>query len=63
MIPLILNLSNMSQEWIHTDQPSCITTVKYPDGEIKEIDHYYGHIMIDDSLTAFEKKIERKIGT
>lgn len=46
-----------------TDQPSCITTVKYPDGEIKEIDHYYGHIMIDDSLTAFEKKIERKIGT
>ena len=46
-----------------TDQPSCITTVKYPDGEIKEIDHYYGHIMIDDSLTAFEKKTERKIGT
>lgn len=46
-----------------TDQPSCITTVKYPDGEIKEIDHYYGHIMIDDSLTAFEKKIERIIGT
>lgn len=46
-----------------TDQPSCITTVKYTDGEIKEIDHYYGHIMIDDSLTAFEKKIERKIGT
>lgn len=46
-----------------TDQPSCITTVKYLDGQIKEIDHYYGHIMIDDSLTSFEKKIERKIGT
>jgi len=25
-----------------TDQPSCITTVKYSDGETKEIDHYYG---------------------
>ncbi|MDK2801649.1 MAG: hypothetical protein PWQ70_3268 [Clostridiales bacterium] len=46
-----------------TDQPSCITTVKYSDGETKEIDHYYGHIFIDNSLTAFEKKIERIIGT
>lgn len=46
-----------------TDQPSCITTVKYSDGETKEIDHYYGHIFIDNSMTAFEKKIERIIGT
>lgn len=46
-----------------TDQPSCITTVKHSDGKTKEIDHYYGHIFIDNSLTAFEKKIERIIGT
>lgn len=46
-----------------TDRPSCITTVKYSNGETKEIDHYYGHISIDDSLTAFENKIERIIGT
>ncbi|KOA19500.1 hypothetical protein CLHOM_21080 [Clostridium homopropionicum DSM 5847] len=45
-----------------TDQPSCITTVKYSGEETKEIDHYYGHIMIDDSLAAFEKKIDRIIG-
>jgi hypothetical protein len=46
-----------------TDCPSCITTVKYSNGETKEIDHYYGHVLIDDSLTAFENKIERIIGT
>ena len=46
-----------------TDQPSCITTVKYSDGQTKEIDHYYGHILIDDNLTAFEEKIDRIIGT
>jgi len=46
-----------------TDCPSCITTVKYSNGETKEIDHYYGHVLIDDSLTEFEKKIERIIGT
>jgi hypothetical protein len=46
-----------------TDCPSCITTVKYSNGETKEIDHYYGHVLIDNSLTAFEKKIERIIGT
>ncbi|MDL0419687.1 DUF6438 domain-containing protein [Caldibacillus thermoamylovorans] len=46
-----------------TDCPSCITTVKYSNGETKEIDHYYGHVLIDDSLTAFKKKIERIIGT
>ncbi len=46
-----------------TDCPSCITTVKYSNWETKEINHYYGHILIDDSLTAFEKKIERIIGT
>jgi hypothetical protein len=37
--------------------------VKHSDGKTKEIDHYYGHIFIDNSLTAFEKKIERIIGT
>ncbi|NSW90363.1 MAG: hypothetical protein HPY74_06760 [Firmicutes bacterium] len=46
-----------------TDCPSCITTVKYSNGKTKEIDHYYGHVLIDDSLTAFEKMIERIIGT
>ncbi|WP_243641328.1 DUF6438 domain-containing protein [Xylanivirga thermophila] len=46
-----------------TDQSSCITTIKYLDGESKEINHYYGHVLIDDSLTAFEKKIDRIIGT
>ena len=46
-----------------TDCHSCITTVKYSNGETKEIDHYYGHVLIDDSLTEFEKKIERIIGT
>jgi len=46
-----------------TDCPSCITTVKYSNGETKEIDHYYGHISIDDSLTEFENRIERIIGT
>ncbi len=46
-----------------TDGPSCITTIKYSDGETKEINHYYGHVLIDDSLTAFEKNIERIIGT
>ena len=46
-----------------TDQPSCITTIKYSDGETKEINHYYGHVLIDDSLTEFEKNIERIIGT
>jgi len=46
-----------------TDQSSCITTIKYLDGESKEINHYYGHVLIDDSLTAFENKIERIIGT
>mgnify|MGYP000903473069 FL=1 len=46
-----------------TDQPSCKTTVKFSDGETKEIDHYYGHVLIDNSLTAFEKKIEGIIGT
>jgi len=46
-----------------TDCPSCITTVKYSNGETKEIDHYYGHVLIDDSLTEFEKNIERIIGT
>ena len=45
-----------------TDQPSCKTTVKFSDGETKEIDHYYGHVLIDNSLTAFEKKIEGIIG-
>lgn len=34
-----------------TDQPSCITTVKYFDGDSKEIDHYYGDILLDDRLT------------
>jgi len=33
-----------------TDQSSCITTIKYLDGESKEINHYYGHVLIDDSL-------------
>ncbi|MBZ4647048.1 MAG: hypothetical protein JG777_2537 [Clostridia bacterium] len=46
-----------------TDQPSCITTIKYSDGETKEIDHYYGHVLIDDRLIAFERKIEKIIGT
>ncbi len=46
-----------------TDQPSCITTIKYSGGETKEINHYYGHVLIDDSLTEFEKNIERIIGT
>jgi hypothetical protein len=46
-----------------TDQPSCITTVKYSDGQTKEIDHDYGNILVDDSLAAFEKKIDRIIGT
>jgi hypothetical protein len=46
-----------------TDQPSCITTVKYSDGDSKEIDHYYGDILIDDRLTNFEKRIESIIGT
>ncbi|KAJ49367.1 hypothetical protein BD780_003506 [Clostridium tetanomorphum] len=46
-----------------TDQPSCITTVKYSDGDSKEIDHYYGDILIDNRLTDFEKKIESIIGT
>ncbi len=46
-----------------TDQPSCITTVKYSDGDSKEIDHYYGDILLDDRLTDFEKKIESIIGT
>ncbi len=46
-----------------TDGPSCITTIKYSDGATKEINHYYGHVLIDDSLTAFEKNIERIIGT
>ncbi|HOV26600.1 MAG TPA: DUF6438 domain-containing protein [Pseudobacteroides sp.] len=46
-----------------TDQPSCITTIKYSDGETKEINHYYGHVLIDDSLIEFEKNIERIIGT
>ncbi|WP_242620455.1 DUF6438 domain-containing protein [Senegalia massiliensis] len=46
-----------------TDQPSCITTVIYINGKKKEIDHYYGHFLIDDSLTKLENKIERIIGT
>ena len=46
-----------------TDQPSCITTVKYCDGDSREIDHYYGDILLDDSLTNFEKQLERIIGT
>ena len=46
-----------------TDQPSCITTVKYPDGEIKEIDNYLGHILLDEDLILFEKRIERIRGT
>jgi len=29
-----------------TGQPSCITTIKYLDGETKEISHYYGHVLI-----------------
>ena len=46
-----------------TDQSSCITTIKYLDGESKEINHYYGHVLIDDRLIAFERKIEKIIGT
>jgi len=46
-----------------TDQPSCITTVKYPDDEIKEIDHYLGHVLLDENLILFEKRIERILGT
>ena len=46
-----------------TDQPSCITTVKYSNGKTKEIDHYYGHILMDDSLAIFEKKRDRIIRT
>ena len=52
-----------SGEEFITDQPSCITTVKYSDGQTKEIDHDYGNILVDDSLAAFEKKIDRIIGT
>ncbi len=52
-----------SGEEFITDQPFCITTVKYSDGQTKEIHHYYGHVLIDDSLAAFEKKIDRIIGT
>lgn len=51
-----------SGEEFITDQPSCITTVKYSDGQTKEIDHDYGNILVDDSLAAFEKKIDRIIG-
>lgn len=46
-----------------TDQPSCITTVKFADGDSKKIDHYYGDILKDDSLSVLEKKIEIIIGT
>ena len=46
-----------------TDQPSCITTVKYPDDEIKEIYHYLGHVLLDENLILFEKRIERILGT
>jgi hypothetical protein len=46
-----------------TDCSSCITTVKYSNGETKEIDHYYGHVLINDRLTAFERKIEKIIAT
>ena len=46
-----------------TDCPSCITTVKYSNRENKEINHYYGDVLKDDSLTTFENKIERVIGT
>src|SRR5690554_3964075 len=38
-----------------TDYPSCITTVKFTDGETKEINHYYGDVLVDDRLTRFEK--------
>lgn len=46
-----------------TDQPSCITTVKYCDGDSKEIDHYYGDTLLENDLIDFEKKLERIIGT
>jgi hydroxymethylpyrimidine pyrophosphatase-like HAD family hydrolase len=45
-----------------TDQASCITTVKFTDSEIKEINHYLGDLLLDDSLTVFEKNIEKIIG-
>lgn len=52
----------MYHVWIHKIAENN-TTVKYSNGETKEIDHYYGHVLIDDRLIAFERKIEKIIGT
>lgn len=48
-----------------TCQPSCITTVKFADGTVKEIDHYLGIISLNDKpddLTKFENAMERIVG-
>lgn len=48
-----------------TCQPSCITTVKFSDGTVKEIDHYFGLLNPDNrlkNLTRFENSVERIIG-
>ncbi|MGB7604538.1 MAG: DUF6438 domain-containing protein [Lutisporaceae bacterium] len=46
-----------------TDHPSCITTVKYLNGEIKTVDHYLGHFLVDKKLSEFENSIDRILGT
>jgi hypothetical protein len=46
-----------------TDLPFCITTVKFLDGTVKEIDHYLGYPEFRDSLEKFEDNIDRIIGS
>ena len=41
-----------------TDQSSCITTIKYLDGESKEINHYYGHVSVSYThLDVYKRQI------
>ncbi|MDR7316055.1 DUF6438 domain-containing protein [Brevibacillus nitrificans] len=48
---------------IKTDHPSCITTVRYCDGFKKEINHYLGDELLDESITVLETEIEKLAGT
>ncbi|MCP3027048.1 DUF6438 domain-containing protein [Halobacillus sp. A5] len=50
-----------------TDLPSCITSITYEDGAVKEVDHYLGDSLNEEerlmTLEEFEEEIDRIVGT
>ena len=43
--------------------PTCITSLEYPDGRFKKVEHYHGDTSSPKELGALENEIDRLIGT